>query len=172
MREDVINKMFPYCLLAQEFQNVMANDINVIIKHVKELLRSRLEEKQINLQLQCDEPYVFLYCDENQLTQVFLNLIINAIQHIDRQGSIVIYIQRVNDFIEIKICDDGPGVSDNKKQKVFDPFYTQRKEGIGLGLTVVEQTVLAHSGHIFITDNSPKGACFHVQLPIENQDQK
>ena len=146
------------------------HNVQQIIEHVGELLRTKIEAKHINLEFQFNNVETDLYCDRDQLIQVFLNLIMNAIQHVSEQGQIVIIIKLDNDYLEIKVCDDGTGIPDLHKQTVFDPFYTQREEGIGLGLTVVQQIVLAHQGRIFITDNIHGGTCFHVQLPIEHWD--
>ena len=147
------------------------HDVQQIIEHVQELLKTMIEAKHIKLELQFSNVETRLYCDRDQLIQVFLNLIMNAIQHVSDQGHIKIYSQIKNGFLECKVCDDGSGIPDVQKPAVFDPFYTQREEGIGLGLTVVQQIVLAHKGQIFITDNPQGGTCFHVQLPINHQDQ-
>ena len=147
------------------------HDVQQIIEHVQELLRTRAEAKHIKLELKFNNTESRLYCDKDQLIQVFLNLIMNAIQHVSEQGHIIIYSHIENGFLECKVCDDGSGIPDVQKPAVFDPFYTQREEGIGLGLTVVQQIVLAHKGQIFITDNPQGGTCFHVQLPINHQDQ-
>jgi signal transduction histidine kinase len=147
------------------------HDVQQIIEHVQELLRTRAEAKHIKLELKFNNTESRLYCDKDQFIQVFLNLIMNAIQHVSDQGYIIIYSQIENGFLECKVCDDGSGIPDVQKQAVFDPFYTQREEGIGLGLTVVQQIVMAHKGRIFITDNPQGGTCFHVQLPIEHRDQ-
>jgi len=149
---------------------LILNDVQQIIEHILELLRTKIEEKQVTLQIEYSTAFSVLLCDKDQLIQVFLNLIMNAIQHVSEQGNISITIQENKKYLEIRICDDGTGIAKDKKHTVFDPFYTQRDEGVGLGLTVVQQVVLAHHGRIFITDNLPKGACFHVQLPIEYQN--
>ena len=146
------------------------HDVLQIIEHVRELLRTKAEAKHIKLELQFSNAETQLYCDRDQLIQVFLNLIMNAIQHVSEQGHIIIYSQIDNGFLDCMVCDDGIGIPDAQKQTVFDPFYTQRKEGIGLGLTVVQQIVLAHKGQVFITDNKQGGTCFHVQLPIKHRD--
>ena len=147
------------------------HDVQQIIEHVRELLRTKAEAKHIKLELKFSNAETHLYCDKDQLIQVFLNLIMNAIQHVSEQGHITIYSQVENGFLKCKVCDDGTGIPDTQKHTVFDPFYTQREEGIGLGLTVVQQIVLAHKGRIFITDNTYGGTCFNVQLPIEHRDQ-
>lgn len=136
-----------------------------IMIHVLELLRSQADQKQISISFHSDQP-VDARCDRDFLIQAFLNLVMNAIQHVDNGGTIQITIQNRNTRLQVSICDDGPGINQTDKLKVFDPFFTQRVEGIGLGLTVVQQVVLAHNGEITITDNQPKGTCFKLFFPL------
>jgi signal transduction histidine kinase len=147
------------------------HNIQKIIEHTQELLKTKAEAKHITLELKPNNSETRLYCDRDQLIQVFLNLIMNAIQHVQKQGHIILSSQVEKGVLACTICDDGPGIPDTHKQTVFDPFYTQREEGIGLGLTVVQQIVLAHKGQVFITDNPLGGTCFHIQLPISHRDQ-
>ena len=137
-----------------------------VIGHTIELLQSQADAKHARLILQpcLNEP--FLSCDRDHLIQVFLNLIMNALQHIDNGGRVELAIHEHEDCLETLISDDGAGIPDDRKAKVFEPFFTQRKEGIGLGLTVVQQIIFAHHGKIFVTDSALGGACFHVLLPI------
>ncbi|MFI3194807.1 MAG: ATP-binding protein [Methylococcaceae bacterium] len=137
-----------------------------VIGHTIELLQSQADAKHATLVLQpcLNEP--LLSCDRDHLIQVFLNLIMNALQHIDNGGRVELAIHEHEDCLETLISDDGAGIPDDRKAKVFEPFFTQRKEGIGLGLTVVQQIIFAHHGKIFVTDSALGGACFHVLLPI------
>ncbi len=141
------------------------HSLEPIITHVSELLGSQIKTKQITLSLQFGHKDHLLMCDKDQLIQILLNLIMNAIQHVEIKGKIKISTQIITSTLEIKVCDNGSGISKADKQTVFDPFFTQRQEGIGLGLTVVQQIVLAHHAKIFITDSPEKGSCFHVQFP-------
>ncbi|NOT86099.1 MAG: two-component sensor histidine kinase [Methylococcaceae bacterium] len=139
-------------------------DINAIITHTCTLITSKAEDKNISLTLVLSDQHYMSYCDRDQLIQVFLNLIINAIQHTPSNGYVTVKTQLQSGQIHIKIDDTGAGVPNELKASVFDPFFTRRESGIGLGLTVVQQIVLAHQGKIFITDNPEGGACFHVLL--------
>jgi len=143
------------------------HDIHEILQHTQELLQSRLDHHQVTVTLQFFSDEARILCDRDQLMQVFLNLLINAIQHIACGGRIDLISRIAGRYIEICVCDNGTGISDAHKKKVFDPFFTRRQDGIGLGLTVVQQIILAHHGKIFVTDSSDGGACFHVQLPLE-----
>lgn len=141
------------------------HDMNAIIEHTCTLTSAKAESKNIALTLDLTPEKYVCCCDRDQLIQVFLNLIINAIQHTPNNGAILISAQIQAKQIHIRIHDTGTGVPDALKTTVFEPFFTRRESGIGLGLTVVQQIVLAHQGKIFVTDNPDKGACFHVLLP-------
>lgn len=141
--------------------------LNAIVEHTVELLQSQADNKNVRivLRLQASEPW--LSCDRDHIIQVFLNLIMNAIQHVQPGGYIELTTRNQPDALETLVSDDGAGIADTHKNKVFEPFFTRRQEGIGLGLTVVQQIVLAHRGKIFVTDSDYGGACFHVLLPID-----
>jgi signal transduction histidine kinase len=143
-------------------------NIHCIIEHTLELLQSQADHKQVTVLLQFSSSETLLWCDRDQMMQVFLNLIMNAMQHVKKAGRVEIATQLSKTQLEITVSDNGLGISDTNKQKVFDPFFTQRQDGIGLGLTVVQQIVLAHAGEIFVTDSASGGACFHVLLPLNN----
>ncbi len=144
-------------------------EIHTIIEHSINLLQSQADSKQIAVNIDGSLDHYRISGDRDQLTQVFLNLIINALQHTPAKGWISISAEIIGaDQLDIRVADSGVGISDELKQTVFEPFFTARQDGIGLGLTVVQQIVLAHQGKIFITDNSYGGACFHVQLPIQS----
>jgi signal transduction histidine kinase len=142
-----------------------------IIAHTLELVQSHAEAKHVQISTQFDANNSHLDCDKDHIIQVLLNLLLNAIQHVNEKGQITISTRTDGASVAISVCDDGPGVTDTNKTKLFDPFFTQRPDGIGLGLTVVQQIVLAHQGNISVTDNPKGGACFHVILPITHHQE-
>ncbi|MCX7087758.1 MAG: ATP-binding protein [Methylococcales bacterium] len=141
------------------------HDVNAIIEHTRLLANATAELKEVGLSVSLSPEACRCHCDRDQLIQVFLNLIINAIQHTPSQGQVIISTQTDAKQLYIRIQDTGLGIDDALKTSVFDPFFTRRQGGIGLGLTVVQQIVLAHQGKIFVTDNPEGGACFNVHLP-------
>jgi len=147
----------------------LSHDIHQIMRHVCDLVNSKIEEKEIRLEKKFTASRTEILCDRDQLIQVFLNLIINATQHVLTNGQIKITTSCQDDVMEIQICDDGPGISDLDKEKIFDPFFTRRESGIGLGLTVVQQIIMAHQGKIFVADNPAGGTCFHIILPLKKE---
>ncbi len=147
--------------------NFAEHDVNSIVEHAGVLLNATAESKDISLTVTLTSTTCVCYCDRDQLIQVFLNLIMNAIQHTPSKGQISVSTEAHTDHVHIKIQDSGQGIPDELKAAVFEPFFTRRESGIGLGLTVVQQIVLAHQGKIVVTDNPEGGACFHIQLPTQ-----
>jgi signal transduction histidine kinase len=145
-------------------------DISKTIKHCLELLQHQADQKQIHLALEYAETPIYIAFDHDLMLQVFLNLLMNAIQHVNQGGKVVVCLQASELAATIYINDDGVGISDDDKAKVFEPFFTQRRDGIGLGLTVVQQIIHAHRGKITVTDSSYGGASFQITLPLTQSD--
>ncbi len=104
--------------------------------------------------------------DPDQLKQVFLNLITNAVQAMeDAGGTIVLAATERDDFLEVSVTDSGPGIPPSDIGKVFDPFYSTRDAGTGLGLTIVHRIIDEHDGHIEV-ESGPDGTTFKVSLPV------
>lgn len=141
-----------------------------VIEHAIELLTVQTEKKSIHITLDKTCTQDRLSYDWDQMLQVFLNLINNAIQHIAPEGRIAIHLETTPDHLLIHISDDGTGVSDSQKESIFEPFFTKRQEGIGLGLTVVQQMINTHQGTISISDSQWGGACFTIQLPWDQEN--
>lgn len=105
--------------------------------------------------------------DPDQLKQVFLNLVTNAVQAMDevKGGTIRLTARREGDYVALSVSDTGPGIPADELSKVFDPFYSTRDEGTGLGLTIVHRIIDEHGGHIEVESGS-EGTTFTVALPI------
>ena len=151
----------------------LLEDIHQVIEYTIDLVANQLDEKTLVV-THFDDAQSLIYCDRDQMIQVFLNLIMNASQHaLEGEGRIELNTFTEKDgYLGVQVCDNGKGISEIDKNRVFEPFFTQRKSGIGLGLTVVQQIILAHNGKIFITDSSSGGACFNLILPLMNSQEK
>jgi two-component system, sporulation sensor kinase E len=104
--------------------------------------------------------------DPDQLKQVFVNLISNAVQAMEEEGGTLTIATSLNvGFVEVAFSDDGPGIPPSRIGKVFDPFYSTRDEGTGLGLTIVHRIVDEHDGHIEVRSTYGGGTVFTVSLP-------
>lgn len=147
--------------------NMQITDVNKIIRRVMELLATQAQKKAIQIECRLSEPVALIECDEELLIQVFLNLILNAIQILPKGGKIQVKTYRLNpDEINIMIIDDGPGIPEENRTRLFDPFFTTREGGIGLGLTVTHQIISQHGGRIWVEESDLKGAAFVLALPV------
>jgi len=144
--------------------------VNEIIENALHLAKGRINEKQIriNKNLASDSPMIPL--DEKMIEQAFLNFILNAVEALPNKGEIEIITRKKRDNeIEISFTDNGEGIPKENLKKIFDPFFTTKSNGVGLGLSLVHQIILAHKGKIFIDSEPEKGTNITVTLPIINQ---
>lgn len=148
-----------------------AADITELMLQSAAMLRAQAQKKNISLIFEPRSP-AYAYCDTEQITQVLLNLLLNAIQVLPEGGRILMNVRQTEEYILASIADDGPGIPEDLQDKVFDPFFTQREGGIGLGLAVVRQIVGAHHGSITVEKSSLGGAEFHLQLPLAEKESK
>ena len=108
--------------------------------------------------------------DRIQLQQVILNLIMNGIDAMKDTPSeyriISIRTSRVENFAELSVSDRGPGIPEDKPKEVFEPFYTSKPEGMGMGLSIARTIIEAHHGQISAKNRDHGGASFRVRLPL------
>jgi two-component system nitrogen regulation sensor histidine kinase NtrY len=105
--------------------------------------------------------------DPEQMRRVILNLVDNAIEATDRKGTISVDTARdtANSLVRIVVADDGPGIPEAEREKLFLPYYSTKGRGSGLGLAIVRRIVAEHGGSIEVADNTPRGTRFTIELP-------
>ena len=134
---------------------------------VCQLMLPEAEARAIRLVAQAEAGMPPALADAGQLTQALLNLVINALQAVERGGLVELRAHRgPDDSIQIEVHDDGPGIPVENRTAIFDPFYTTKKEGTGLGLWIAQQIVVAHGGTLQVGDAPTGGALFTIQLPL------
>lgn len=107
--------------------------------------------------------------DPEQMRRVLINLVDNAIEAMNRSGTIVIETsyEAANGFVRLIVSDDGPGIPEGDREKLFLPYYSTKGRGSGLGLAIVRRIVAEHGGSIDVSDNVPRGTRFTIELPVE-----
>ena len=143
------------------------HDLHDIITHVLDLLASRAENKQVRLQRQLTAMNSILVCDREQLIQIILNLVLNALHFVPVEGRIIVSTRNEDKSLIMGVSDNGPGIPAELRPRVFDPFFTRREGGIGLGLTIVQQIVQVHQGEIWVTESEWGGANFNIRFNLE-----
>jgi signal transduction histidine kinase len=108
-------------------------------------------------------------CFPNQVNQVFMNILVNAAQAIEGQGTIRVATRRQADRVIVEIADSGVGMNADVRSRIFDPGFTTKGAGVGtgLGLSIVHQIVEDHGGEISVDSEPGRGTTFTVRLPIE-----
>ena len=109
--------------------------------------------------------------DEQQLKQVLLNLVLNAIGAQPDGGSVTLAARGEGRFVSISVADEGPGIPPELLERIFDPFFTTRPEGTGLGLSIVHRIVEGHGGRIDV-ETSERGTVFTLAFPASLQVKK
>ena len=141
-------------------------EIGNVIGHVCGLLQPEAEVRGIELITQIAEELPRVMGDADQLIQTLLNLVINALQAVERQGRVELRVHRTDDFLAIEVRDTGPGMPPEKLSTIFEPYYTTKSEGSGLGLWIAQQIIIAHGGTIQAANVQSGGALFTVRLPL------
>lgn len=163
-REVVKKLMFFACEMPQEMKRV---NIVPTIKEAISLLDATFRKEQVKYVVRIQEEEMWLKADQIQLTQIIFNLIINAIYFSPKNGLVTIRAYQSPTESVLSIQDEGPGISEEALDKIFQPFYSTKPtgDGSGLGLSVVHGIVLSHKGTIKAENNIDKGATFTVRLP-------
>ena len=149
--------------------NFQLQDMQALIHHSVGLLTSQAEKKSIRLSEQLEARHAVIPCDAEQITQVLLNLILNALQILPEGGQVLVACRDEHGKLLIEIADDGPGIPTEDQARVFDPFFTRREGGVGLGLAVVQQIIAVHKGTISAGKSALGGALFSIHLPYEEK---
>jgi two-component system sensor histidine kinase HydH len=113
-------------------------------------------------------PAVFV--DAEQIKQVLLNLILNAVQAMPSGGEISLRSHQENGSILLEIADQGVGIPEENLERIFDPFFTTRAGGTGLGLSIAYQIINRHGGHLSVRNNPNGGSTFIVVLPLSQSE--
>lgn len=137
---------------------------NIILETIA-LYREGLEKMDIRSHFAPNIPVLKL--DHQHMKQAFINLIDNAVYAVDKKGQIIIDVSydEILKIVRIEIADNGKGISDKEKTRLFEPYFSTKKTGMGLGLAIVNSIISDHNGVIRVQDNKPKGAKFIIELP-------
>jgi signal transduction histidine kinase len=140
-------------------------DLHGLIRRSIALLTAQTEKKQVVVETRLEAAKPEVECDEEQMTQVLLNLLMNGLQILGHGGHIEVASHDEGAKLCIEIADDGPGIDPAERARVFEAFFFKREGGVGLGLAIVQQIVDAHRGNIEAGESDMGGALFRIRLP-------
>src|SRR6184192_2010712 len=149
-------------------------DLNEAIRDVVQLMRSDLINRNVTVDTDLAQNLPAVTGDRVQLQQVLLNLALNGCEAMGDYNSserrLLIASQWENGAVQVSVADCGSGIPEEKQEQVFERFFTTKKEGMGLGLSICRTIIDAHRGKIWATNNAGRGATFHFGLPIVRSD--
>jgi two-component system nitrogen regulation sensor histidine kinase NtrY len=144
------------------------NDLNGVVKESVVLFQDA--HKAITFDVQEDAHIPRLNLDAEQIRRVMVNLLDNAVAAIDgKDGRIEVktFYDEAGRKARVDVIDNGCGVSDADKMRIFEPYYSTKRSGSGLGLAIVNSIISDHRGHVSVTDNTPKGTIASFELPVD-----
>jgi two-component system NtrC family sensor kinase len=129
-------------------------------------MAQQLEKQDIRTKIDLPDNLPTIFAVGSQIQQVMINLLLNAVDVMPEGGDIHILARAAKGGVEILFQDSGPGIPDDRLSHIFEPFYSTKDGGMGLGLTVSYNIVTAHGGTLELASTKGPGACFRVYLPI------
>jgi two-component system sensor kinase FixL len=151
-------------------------DIRSLIRDVAVLVHSDAILQNVNVALQLDDVLPPVRGDKVQLQQVVLNLLLNAFDAMkdgpEKTREVKLQARREDaGFVQVAVRDRGTGLSGDKLDKIFQPFFTTKGEGLGMGLSICRSIIEAHGGRLWAQNNPDRGATFHFTVPLERRDE-
>ena len=141
-------------------------DFSLLLEEFRESVEVELAQKRASLVLQNKTVNSMVNVNRHALISTLQNLLTNAIQASEHPLNILITLDTKDEYLCITFSDDGPGIEKNVQDKIFEPFYTTRDQGTGLGLTVADAVIRSHGGKISLQSEPGKGTSFIITLPI------
>lgn len=145
-------------------------DINEIIRDLISFVGVELEQTHIASELQLAKDLPAINFDERHIKQVLLNLIKNAIAAMPEGGVLTVITEATDTEVFIRINDTGVGIPEENLSKIFEPYFTTKATGSGLGLTLVFKIIREHRGEITVKSRLNEGTCFTISLPIPQKE--
>jgi two-component system sensor histidine kinase HydH len=142
-------------------------NLNALIQEVDALMEGEAKSKGVLLEEKLDQQLPTLKADPNQLKQVLLNLIKNAFEALEAGGRVTLTTGREDRQVWFSVQDNGPGMTPEVLEKIFNPFFTTKEKGTGLGLAVIHKIIADHQGVIIVESQPREGTTVTVKLPLE-----
>lgn len=147
-------------------------DVNVLIGDVVDAFRADPRYAENVVVAFEPRPLDLLFLDRDQVKTVLWNLLLNAAQHMPQGGAIQVGAERIGDRVRMLVTDEGTGIAEDDLDSIFDPFFTRRSGGTGLGLATVERVARQHGGDVWVHSTLGKGTTFGIWLPARAEKEK
>ena len=167
-RLDSIVQQFLGAIRPARLQARLEN-VNVLVQEAVNFLQPEIEDRNILVEVELRKDLPLIEVDRNQLKQAFYNVIKNAFQAMKSGGLLRIRTNVDDAFVTISFVDTGGGISPENMSKIFEPYFTTKASGSGLGLLIVRRIVREHGGEIDLASDQGKGLTLTIRLPLRNQ---
>jgi signal transduction histidine kinase len=139
--------------------------LNLVIQSLVDFMNNEMRQKKIFAKLELDSTLPPILGSSDQIRQALLNLMINALQAMPNGGTITLRTFQTNDQVCVSIEDTGEGIDDRNRSNIFNPYFTTKAKGSGLGLTIVRRVIKEHQGEIHMKSEVGKGTQFTLCFP-------
>ena len=146
--------------------------INGVVEELVEFIQYELEESNVKLETKLDRNLPKIDLDEKYMKQALINIIKNGMAAMSDGGTLTIITREDHGYVHIDISDSGIGMSEEQLSKIFEPYYTTKEFGSGLGLTVVYKVVREHNGEVTVHSREEQGTTFTISLPIPDSEKR
>jgi len=145
-------------------------DLKELLQEIYFMLKDDCEKKNIRTELKIDDKALLVTGDKYSLKQVFLNLFKNSMDAMEHGGVLSIQTSLIGDQVEITVADEGCGIPEQDKEKIFSPFFTTKKHGTGLGLCISKRIIEEHAdSSLSMKSKEGKGTSFKISLPVYHE---
>ncbi len=146
--------------------SITAVNVNALIKDVETFVKPESSKKGLAVRVNLDENLPTVAADPIQIKQAILNVVLNAIENSPSGGSITLATERKDNNLSIKVADEGQGIQPPDHDRIFDPFFSTKEGGVGLGLALAEKIARLHHGRILFSSRVGQGSRFTISLPL------
>lgn len=167
-----LNKIVVDFLFAMRPMNVELDDgdLNDVVQGVLDFVQYELESSDIELEVELAPRLPRIELDEKYLKQALMNIVKNAIAAMPEGGTLRVQTERSGDEVRLSIGDTGVGMSEDVAEKIFEPYFTTKDFGSGIGLTLVYKVVKEHLGEVFVDTEEGRGTTFTLSFPVPQRE--
>lgn len=144
-------------------------DVSTLVDQIVEKFQLREAESGVEIHSEVPAELYHETMDPDMFSRVITNILKNAVEAVAGEGEVFVKVSVEDETLEVKIDDSGDGIQPESMEKLFEPFFTTRSKGTGLGLAYAMQVVKAHNGNITARNRRDKGACFTVRIPLNGE---
>lgn len=162
---------FLFAVRPMDIQLISENP-GVILGEIAELVEPEAERKGIEMRVSIDDNLPQVLMDKRHIKQALLNLIQNAMAAMPEGGTLTLKAEQTDDEVRFSVADTGTGIPEELLTKIFEPYFTTKKSGTGLGLTITFKIVKEHAGDISLESKEGAGSTFTIHLPVPQKEKK